>query len=71
MCEYCEIEKPIMEFSKADIDKRRLTTYIGNGWTGRKGMFRVLNVELDILGNKTNFAAEIKFCPMCGRKLEK
>lgn len=69
MCEYCEVEKPIIDFSKTDIDKRSLKAYIGNGWTGQKGMFRVFSIELDICGNKTNFCSEIKFCPMCGRKL--
>lgn len=71
MCEYCEIEKPIIDFSKSDIDKRSLKVNIGNGWSGGKGVFRVLSIDLNVNGNETNFCAEINYCPMCGRKLEK
>lgn len=69
MCEYCQAMQPILRMSQIDRGRRDIKTYIGIGYKRSGKTFRCLTTELDTDGEKTACGMEIRFCPVCGRKL--
>lgn len=71
MCEYCEDGKPIVELGQKYKEEIHVKTYIEKGHKIKgEPCTHSLATELNIDGWRTTNTRPIKFCPMCGRKLD-